>query len=111
MLVGEPLENSYEIDIDYGYALLEELDESEYAYRPEEGDDVYDNIFHNALWGGEADPEEDQDFVTFSLEWPEEVEEPDHEMIDNLTEMLDEMFAGWVLNEDHDRVYVLVRML
>ena len=101
------LENSYEIEIYDGFVLLELNEGEKTHYRPSEGDDVYDSLFFHAIYGGDADPEQPADFVTFTITWPEELEEVEEEHALLLGEELDLQFDGWVISEDLGRVYIV----
>lgn len=100
--------SSYELELDYGFALLEELEgpQGAYQYRPTGGSDSLDDIYLEGVFGGDVNPGAPQDFIVYNLEWPEDVEELDEELLERVRAELDGLFTGWVLDEKSGRVYI-----
>jgi hypothetical protein len=100
--------SSYELELEYGFALLEQLEgpEGAYTYRPTGGDDSLDDVYLEGVFGGHLGSGNERDFLVYSLEWPEDMEEFDEEVIDRVRQELDGLFTGWVLDEKRRRVYI-----
>lgn len=104
-------QSSYELLTNYGYALLEQLEEDErdYQYNPNgEGDpEAYNDIFYSGVYGGEIDPDSIQDFIVYTLQLPENAAElDDEELWATLSDELNSHFGGWVIDRESNRVYL-----
>lgn len=102
--------SSYELELDYGFALLEQLEgpHGAYRYRPESDDgEQYDNIFFSGFYGGSVDPRDPQEFLVYSLEWPEDLEDVDDEIVETLVGELNSLFPGWVFDRRRGHVYIV----
>ncbi len=102
-------QSSYELDVDIGFALLEQIEDTEgirqYRYTPDHGD--FEDMLLAGVYGGHIDPDRSQEFFVYDLEWPEQLQELDEDVLDVLTSELDSLFPGWVLDQDENKVYVL----
>ena len=102
--------SSYELDLEIGFALLEQMEDTEgihsYRHTPDEGH--FDDILLTGLYGGQVDPDEPQEYLIYSLDWPEQLaDRSDQAVLDELSEELDSLFPGWVLDRGEDKVYIL----
>ena len=102
--------SSYELELNVGFALLEQIEESgrtrRYRYTPEEG--AFEEIFLAGVYGGLVDPDSSHEFFVYTLEWPDELhDERDDELLEVLSSELDSLFPGWVFDQDEQKVYIL----
>ena len=103
--------SSYELDVDIGFALLEQIEESgrtrRYRYIPEE-EEEFEDIFLAGVYGGLVDPDSSHEFFVYTLQWPEEVhDDTDEELLEVLSSELDSLFPGWVFDQEEQKVYIL----
>ena len=102
-------QSSYELDVDIGFALLEQMEDNDgvrqFRYTPDHGD--FEDMLLTGVYGGHIDPDTPQEFYVYSIEWPEQLGEADEDLLEVLSTELDSLFPGWVLDQNEDKVYVL----
>ncbi len=103
-------QSSYELDVEIGFALLEQIEEAgrtrSYRYTPDEGD--FEDILLAGVYGGRVDFDEPQEFYVYTLEWPEELaDDTDEDLLDVLSSELDSLFPGWVFDAEEQKVYIM----
>jgi len=101
--------SSYELELEMGFALLEKVEgptgPERFRSIPDEG--TFDNLVLTGVYGGLIDPDEEQDFYVYNVEWPEEFGDLDEDLIEILSEELDSLFPGWVFDENKEKIYIL----
>lgn len=101
--------SSYEVELEIGFALLEKVEGPQgpefYQSVPDEGS--FENLLLTGVYGGSVDPEEIQDFLVYSVQWPEDLGEFDEDLLELLSEELDSLFPGWIYDQKRDRIYIL----
>lgn len=105
-------QSSYELLTNYGYALLEQLEDEErrVQYDPnDEGDpEAYNELYYSGMYGGDVDLEADQEFIVYSLELPEQTMDLDEdELWATLGAELDNHFGRWAIDRQSSRVYIM----
>ncbi len=103
-------QSSYELDLTIGFALLEQMEDTEgihsYRHTPDEG--PMEDLLLQGVYGGQVDPDEPQEYLIYRLDWPHQLADPDDEdLLQELAEELDSLFSGWVLDRGEDKVYIL----
>ncbi len=102
--------SSYELELDVGFALLEQMEDQSGARRYDTAgnEDQFEDLLINGVYGGEIDPDKSQEFYVYTIDWPEELaDEYDEEILETLSSELDSLFPGWVFNREEDEVYIL----
>lgn len=102
--------SSYELDVEIGFALLEQLEEQgqarRFQYSPEDG--AFDELLLSGVYGGMVDFDSAQEFYVYSLQWPDELhDDEDEDLFDLLSSELDSLFPGWVFDTNDHKVYIL----
>lgn len=101
--------SSYEVDLDMGFALLEKVEgpmgPEHFRTIPDELG--FENLIIAGVYGGLVDPDIEQDFFVYNIQWPEELDEIDEDVLEILSEELDSLFPGWVYDNKKDRIYIL----
>ena len=101
--------SSYEVELDVGFALLEKVEgprgPEKFRTVPDEGN--FDNLLLTGVYGGMVDPDEEQDFFIYNVQWPDELDDFDDDLLEILSEELDSLFPGWVFDEKKNRIYIL----
>lgn len=105
------LEEEYELELAAGYSSLERVGDYEFRTDPNLAydDDPYADLYEDAVYGGEAHPDRDQHFFVYQVDWPDEVEGPSADQVEDLGEELNSVFDGWIINEEGERVFALNR--
>lgn len=100
---------SYERSIDYGFAMLEQLEgpEGQVQYNPQDGDDWFTDIYMTGFYGGQIHPDEPAHFLVYDLDFPEDSGPVDDALVAMISEELDSMFSGWAIDETTGKVYVV----
>lgn len=100
------LAEEYEIDLGEEFASLQRVGDEEVRTDPNlsYGDEPYADIYQDAVYGGRADPEATQHFFVYEVDWEGE-EQP--AASEELGEELDSVFAGWIINDEGERVFAL----
>lgn len=103
------LEDQYELEIAAGYSTLERVGDYEFRTDPNQAfdEDPYADLYENAIYGGEAHPEQDQHFFIYQVDWPDGVDQPSGAAKDELGEELNSVFDGWIINKEGDQVFAL----
>lgn len=102
--------SSYEVDLDVGFALLEQMEDEEGAvfFESDPQEDQLANVMLTGVHGGGVDPDRPQSFYIYTIDWPDELrDEYDEAVLEGLSAELDSLFPGWVVDKDEDKVYVL----
>jgi hypothetical protein len=101
-------ESSYEVELELGFALLEKAEgpQGPERFRAAPSDGVLDQLMLRGVYGGRLDPDREQEFFVYNVQWPEEVE-MDEELFELLSEELDSLFPGWVYDGKKDKIYIL----
>ncbi len=102
--------SSYELDLEIGFALLEQVETEQGAvhFESDPDEDRFMNMLLAGVHGGGVDPDSAQQFVVYSIDWPEELADDfDEEIEEGLSSELDSLFPGWVVDPERDKVYVL----
>lgn len=105
-----PYRSSYEVDLDVGFALLEQMEDEEGAvhFESDPEEDRMNKIYLTGVYGGGVDPDRPQRFYVYSIDWPDELRnEYDEAVLEGLSTELNELFPGWVVDQEEDKVYVL----
>lgn len=101
--------SSYELELDIGFALLEKVEGNQGPERfrsvPDEG--TFDNLLLTGVYGGMVDPDEAQEFYIYNVQWPDELDDLDDDLMAILSEELDSLFPGWVFDETKNKIYIL----
>ncbi|RAL20289.1 hypothetical protein DL240_18085 [Lujinxingia litoralis] len=102
-------QNSYELELDVGFALLEQLEGPQGAarYRSGPDQDAFTSLMLTGVYGGNIDPDGAQEFWIYNIVLPEDIEELDDDLKAVLSEELDSLFGGWVYDERRGKVYIL----
>lgn len=105
------LEDKYRLEIGSGFSTLERVGDEGFRTDPNQSyeDTPYTDIYEDAVYGGKADPSLSQHFYIYRVDWPDEVEEPRDQDVEDLSNRLDSVFEGWIVNEEGDRVFALRR--
>ena len=102
-------QSSYELELEVGFALLEKVEgplgPERFSSVPSDG--VLDQLMLRGVYGGRVDPDREQEFFVYNVEWPEELEDLDEELLEILSEELDSLFPGWVYDGRRDKIYIL----
>lgn len=103
------LEDQYEFAMGSGYSSLERTGEHEFRVDPNLSyeDNPYGDIYTDAVYGGRVNPEGNQNFYVYEVEWPEGTERPEREELEALGEELNQVFGGWIISASGDRVFAL----
>jgi hypothetical protein len=109
--MDQRLQDEYQLEISAGFSSLERVGDDAVRVDPNMAydDDPYTDIYEDAVYGGRIDPGETQDFYIYEVEWPEGVEHPSIREVEELGEELDDVFSGWIVDEDGERVFALRR--
>lgn len=102
--------SSYEIELEIGFALLEQMEDHQgaqrFRYTPDHGE--FEDMMLTGFYGGLVDPDETQEFFVYTLQWPDEIaDDTDEELIEVLSSELDSLFPGWVFDEKEKKVYIM----
>ncbi|TXD41220.1 hypothetical protein FRC96_04325 [Lujinxingia vulgaris] len=102
-------QNSYELELDVGFALLEQLEGPQGAarYRSAPDEDAFTSLMLTGVYGGDIDPDRSQEFWVYNIVLPEDLDELDEDLKSVLREELDSLFEGWVFDERRGKVYIL----
>lgn len=101
---------SYELDLEVGFALLEQMENEQGAvhFESDPEEDQFANMMLTGVYGGGVDPDRPQRFYVYSIDWPDELrDEYDEAVVEGLSAELDSLFPGWVVDREADKVYVL----
>lgn len=111
------LKARYSFITEEGFARLEQMGRRKIFHEPPESGNVGDDIYQDAVYGGEADPDLPQEFVVYSVDW---LDEEEQELAEGAAERaqgrpergdleahFDGAFSGWVYQQDRDTLYAL----
>ncbi|MGM0557324.1 MAG: hypothetical protein ACQEVA_13150 [Myxococcota bacterium] len=107
------LKADYSFLTEEGFARLEQMAGREVSYEPPNTGNVHEDIYEDAVYGGEADPDAPQEFVVYGLDWVEDTEgegsaeRAESRPIADIERHFDESFSGWVYNKHDSEVYAL----
>lgn len=103
--------SSYELDLDVGFALLEQMEDATGPRRYESDPDAQDwmeRAIVSGVHGGHVDFDEPQEFFVYTIDWPAELHDRyDDEVLESLSSELDGLFPGWVFDREQDKVFIL----
>lgn len=107
--MAEDYEDRYRFEIGSGYSTLERAGDQIHRTDPNQAfaDSPYDDIFENAVHGGATDPDASQSFYVYSVEWSDQTGRPDRAELEELTDRMDAIFHGWIVDEEGRRVFAL----
>lgn len=103
-------QSSYEVDLDIGFALLEQVEGQQGAvhFESDPEEDELTNIMMTGLHGGNVDPDRPQRFYVYDVDWPDQLHDVyDEDVAEGLAEELNSLFEGWVVDRDEDQIYAL----
>lgn len=103
-------QSSYEVDLEIGFALLEQVEDEEGAvhFESDPEEDRLANIMLTGVHGGGVDPDRPQRFYVYDIDWPDELHDVyDEDVVEGLAAELDSLFPGWVVDRDEDQIYAL----
>lgn len=107
--MNDSLQEQYAFDFETTFSNLERVGDYEFesGSSPSYADDPYGNIYEDAVYGGDVDPGKSQQFYVYRVDWPEDGELPSRDEIEELGDRLDNVFEGWIINDDGERVFAL----
>jgi hypothetical protein len=105
--MDDRFEDRYRMEMGSARTSLERVGDHAFRTDPNQSytEAPYEDIYEDAIYGGRADPEADQEFFVYSIDWGEE--KPDAESIEALGEELNQVFEGWIIDEGGNRVFAL----
>ncbi len=106
------LKADYSFLTEEGFAQLERMADREVSHDPPNTGNLNEDIYKDAVYGGDADPGAPQEFVVYGLEWEEGSDESNVERakgrpVADIERHFDDSFSGWVYNKDNSEVYAL----
>jgi hypothetical protein len=107
--MDKKLAEQYRFELSNEFATLERVGDYQFQNDPNANysDDPYGDIYQDAVYGGRVDPDSDQQFFIYEVEWEEESETPGVPDREELGDRLDSVFEGWIVNAEGDRVFAL----
>lgn len=70
------LKTNYSIETNEGFARLQRMAGRDYEWPPPNSGNVNEEIYLNAVYGGEAEPDMPGEYAVYSLDWLENAERP-----------------------------------
>ena len=126
------LKANYSISTNEGFARLSRMAGKSYEWPPPNSGNVNEGIMIDAVYGGAADPDVPGEYAVYSIDWleehpeeaedlarstdaqraeeadlPEEAQRVEGEPVEDFAQRLNDLFPGWVYNQERDEVYVL----
>lgn len=103
------VQREYSLATESGFAILEQI-HGPYAddtFAHDAGDSRIDELVMTGVYGGEVALDELENYLVYRLSLPEDMGAEDDEWVEAISEQLDELFPGWILDREQGRVYVV----
>lgn len=106
------LKADYSFLTEEGFARLEQMADRDVSHEPPNTGNINENIYEDAVYGGDANPDAPQEFVVYDLDWVEDADEGHAERAEgrpvaDIERHFDDSFSGWVYDKGKSEVYAL----